>query len=216
MPSALDSKHDPDEVLIRGFDLEHLSDAFFDDPYPAYAALRAHSPIHPCSDGSYLLTRYVDLAAVYRNRGQFSSDKHAAFGPKFGVGSPLFAHHTTSLVFNDPPYHTRVRRQIVGALSPAAIQAMVPGLEALIERLCTAMAAKGRFDAIEDFAAAIPIEVIGNLLGVPRDERGALRRRRPQRSSVATRASSSSSTSPAHWSPIADAGRLVTTTCSRA
>jgi cytochrome P450 len=52
---------------------------------------------------------------------------------------------------------------------------MVPGLAALIGRLCDAAEARGRFDLIEDFAAAIPVEVIGNLLGVPRDERGALR-----------------------------------------
>jgi hypothetical protein len=39
-----------------------------------------------------------------------SSDKKAEFGPKFGVGTPLYRHHTTSLVFNDPPLHTRVRK----------------------------------------------------------------------------------------------------------
>jgi cytochrome P450 len=52
---------------------------------------------------------------------------------------------------------------------------MVPGLHAIVAGLCEAAAAKGRFDLIEDFAAAIPVEVIGNLLGVPRDERGPLR-----------------------------------------
>ncbi len=171
--------HEPDdataEALVRAFDPERLPDTFFDDPYPTYAALRQRSPVHRCPDGSYFLTRYADLDAVYRDRGRFSADKKAVFGPKFGAGSPLYAHHTTSLVFNDPPYHTRVRRQIVGALTPGAIRAMVPGLETLIAGLCDTATAAGDFDLISDFAAAIPIEVIGNLLGVPRDERTALR-----------------------------------------
>jgi cytochrome P450 len=175
MEPAPEPAHDPADALARGFDPEHLPQSFFADPYPTYAALRTRSPVHCCPDGSYFLTRYGDLDAVYRDRSQFSSDKKAVFGARFGPGSPLYAHHTTSLVFNDPPYHSRVRRQIVGALSPGAIRAMVPGLAALIGRLCAAAAAKGSFDLIEDFAAAIPIEVIGNLLGVPRDERGPLR-----------------------------------------
>jgi cytochrome P450 len=175
MQPAAGSARDADAALARDFDPERLPPAFFEDPYPTYAALRRHAPVHRCPDGSYFLTRYADLDAVYRDRGHFSADKRAVFGPKFGVGSPLYAHHTTSLVFNDPPYHTRVRRQIVGALSPAAIKAMVPGLEALVAQLCAALAATGGGDLVEGYAAAIPVEVIGNLLGVPRDERGALR-----------------------------------------
>ena len=164
-----------DPTQVQDFDPARLSAGFFADPYPTYAALQRDAPVHPCPDGSYFLTRYADLDAIYRDRTHFSSDKKAAFGPKFGIGTPLYEHHTTSLVFNDPPYHTRVRRQIVGALSPAAIKGMVPGLEALVGRLCRTAAEQGTIDLIEDYAAAIPIEVIGNLLGVPRDERGALR-----------------------------------------
>ena len=175
MQAAPGTAPDRAEALVSAFDPERLPDSFFADPYPTYAALRRLAPVHRCPDGGYVLTRYADLDAIYRDRGHFSADKKAVFGPKFGEGSPLYAHHTTSLVFSDPPYHTRVRRQIVGALSPGAIRAMVPGLSTLIGRLCDDAAARGRFDLIEDFAAAIPIEVIGNLLGVPRDERGALR-----------------------------------------
>ncbi len=58
---------------------------------------------------------------------------------------------------------------IMGALSPRAIAAMEPDLVALVERLLDGLAAKGHVDLIEDFAAAIPIEVIGNLLDVPHD-----------------------------------------------
>src|SRR5262249_28401163 len=77
--------------------------------------------------------------------------------------------------FNDPPLHTHVRRAIIGALSARAIAEMEAGLVALVDRLIERMAEKGNADLIEDFAAAIPVETIGNLLGVPHEDRGPLR-----------------------------------------
>lgn len=163
------------ETLATAFDPNSLDAAFYENPYPTYAALREFDPVHRCPDGTYFLTRYADLDQIYRDRVHFSSDKKAVFGPKFGVGSALYEHHTTSLVFNDPPYHTRVRRHIVGALTPHVLQEMEPQVVALVDGLLDGLEEKGRFDLIEDFAAAIPVEVIGNLLKVPREDRGPLR-----------------------------------------
>jgi cytochrome P450 len=157
------------------FDLTALPEGFYADPYPHYARLREESPVHRCLDGSFLLTRHADLDRIYRDRSSFSSDKRVAFAPKYGVDSLLYAHHTTSLVFNDAPYHTRVRRQIVGALTPRVLKALEPGVVALVDRLLDALEDRGAGDAIAEFAGAIPVEVIGGLLGVPRDERGPLR-----------------------------------------
>jgi cytochrome P450 len=160
--------------LAAGFDLEKLTPEFYADPYPTYRALREHEPVKRMPNGSWFLTRYDDLISTYKNTKLFSSDKKKEFYPKYGA-SPLYEHHTTSLVFNDPPAHTRVRRLITGALSPRAIAAMEPDLIALVERLLDGLAAKDNVDLIEDYAAAIPIEVIGNLLDVPHGERGPLR-----------------------------------------
>jgi cytochrome P450 len=164
----------PPEAVAE-FDLTNLPRAFYDDPYPVYRALQRHAPVKRMPDGSLFLTRYADLDQVYRNTALFSSDKTVEFAPKFGAGTPLYCHHTTSLVFNDPPLHSRVRRIIAGALTPRAIAAMEPGLVTLVDGLLDRMGARGEADLIEDFAAAIPIEVIGNLLGVPVAERGPLR-----------------------------------------
>ena len=163
------------EAHAAGFDPNRLDAAFYEDPYPTYSALREFDPVHRCADGTYFLTRYADLDQIYRDRAHFSSDKQAVFAPRFGVESALYEHHTTSLVFNDPPYHTRVRRHIVGALTPHVLQAMEPQIVALVDGLLDRLGEKGRFDLIEDFAAAIPVEVIGNLLKVPREDRGPLR-----------------------------------------
>ncbi|HEY7944378.1 MAG TPA: cytochrome P450 [Casimicrobiaceae bacterium] len=165
---------DTARAAAAAFDLARLTPDFYANPYPYYRALREHEPIKRMGDGSWFLTRYDDIVPVYRDPKTFSSDKKKEFGPKYGA-TPLFEHHTTSLVFNDPPLHTRVRRAIVGALSQRHIAAMEPGLVRLVDSLLDALAQKRDVDLIEDFAAAIPVEIIGNLLGVPHDERGRLR-----------------------------------------
>jgi cytochrome P450 len=160
--------------LADNFDLERLTPEFYANPYPTYRALRDNAPVKRLPNGSYFLTRYDDLVTAYKSTKAFSSDKKKEFLPKYG-DSLLYEHHTTSLVFNDPPAHTRVRRLIMGALSPRAIASMEPDLIRLIDGLLDAIAAKGKVELIEDFASAIPVEVIGNLLDVPHDERGPLR-----------------------------------------
>lgn len=162
-------------AIAADFDLRRLPPDFLANPYPVYAALRAHDPVRAMPDGTWFLTRHADLVAVYRDAATFSSDKHVEFAPKYGTDSPLYEHHTTSLVFNDPPLHTRVRKLIMGALTRRAIADLEPGLIALVDGLLDRIAARGGGDLIEDYAAAIPVEIIGNLLGVPHTERGPLR-----------------------------------------
>src|SRR3954453_5376360 len=166
----------PDEARggARNFDLKRLPADFIDDPFSYCRAWRETEPVHRMPDGAYLITRWRDCDAVYRDARVYSSDKKIEFKPKYG-DAPLYRHHTTSLVFNDPPLHTHVRRAIQMALSNRVIAEMEEGLVALVDRLLDAMEAKGRADLIEDFAAAIPVEIIGNLLGVPHDDRGPLR-----------------------------------------
>jgi cytochrome P450 len=156
------------------FDLRRLPPEYYANPYPTYHALREYSPVHRLPDGGYFISRYADCVALYKDTSAFSSDKKREFAPKYGE-SLLYEHHTTSLVFNDPPLHTRVRRIIAAAFTPRAIADMVVPVTQLVDGLIAAMANKGSADLIADFAAAVPVEVIGNLLGVPRDERGPLR-----------------------------------------
>ncbi len=158
----------------RSFTFTDPPPGFIDDPYPVYAALREHSPVHELVPGTLLLTRYAEVDAAYRS-SVVSSDKKREFAPKLGIGTPLYEHHTTSVVFNDAPLHTRVRRLMMGAVNQRAIARMEPGLVALVDGLMDRMTGLDAPCLVEDFAARIPIEVIGNLLDVPRDERGPLR-----------------------------------------
>jgi len=156
------------------FRLTEPPPGFADDPYPMFAALREHAPVHEIAPGTLLLTRHAEVDAVYRSP-DVSSDKKREFAPKLGLGTPLYEHHTTSVVFNDPPLHTRVRRLMMGAVNQRAITRMEPGLVALVDGLLDRMAGLSAPCLIEDFAGQIPVDVIGNLLDVPRDERGPLR-----------------------------------------
>jgi cytochrome P450 len=158
---------------LRDFQLTRVPPAFLDDPYPWYAALRRHDPVHALEGGGVFLARYEDAIAVYRSP-HASSDKKAEFRPKLG-DSPLYEHHTTSLVFNDPPLHTRVRRIIMGAVNQKAIARMEPNVARLVDTLLAEMAQKREVNFIDAFAAQIPIEVIGNLLDIPRSARSPLR-----------------------------------------
>jgi len=163
--------------LARRFQLSSPTESFYDDPYPTYRALREHDPVRVLDSGAVFLTRYDDIAALYRSPS-VSSDKQREFAPKYG-DTPLLEHHTSSLVFNDPPSHTRVRRLMLGAVNQRAIVRMEPGVIALVDTLIEAMAERAaggaQVDLIEDFAAAIPVEVIGNLLSFPREDRAPLR-----------------------------------------
>jgi cytochrome P450 len=164
----------PVEALVAGFDLRALPDEFYEDPFPTYHALRRADPVHRCPDGSMFLTRYDDVVAVYQDHQRFSSDKRVEFAPKFG-DSPLYEHHTTSVVFRDPPDHTRIRRLFAPAFTPRALAALEPRIEALVADLLDRAAARGGMDVVDDFAAAVPVQLIGDMLGIPSDERGPLR-----------------------------------------
>ncbi len=163
-----------DPELAAGFDLAALPPGFAEDPFPVYRALLEHAPLKRFADGSVMVSRWEDLDRIYRDTKRFSSAKFEEFRPKFG-DSPLYRHHTTSLVFNDPLLHTRVRRILVGALTPRAIAAEEPALVRLVDSLIDDLAQRGEADLIESYAARIPIEVIGNLLDIPHEERAPLR-----------------------------------------
>ena len=154
-------------------DLANPPEGFTENLFPHYDRLLKGSPVTPQPDGSYLICKHADLNAIYRDTSAYISDKKQAFAPKFGPGTPLYEHHTTSLVFNDPPLHTRVRRIMTGALTPRALARMEPGLIATVDELLERMPQTP--DLIEDFASIIPIQIIGNLLDIPLSDRAPLR-----------------------------------------
>jgi cytochrome P450 len=159
---------------MTAFDLMNLPPDYVPNAYAYFADLRANSPVHPNSDGSYLLTRYADMVAVYRDPKLWSSDKRADFKPKFG-DSPLFEHHTTSLVFRDAPDHTRIRKLFQNAFTPKALAALEPRIEALIDGYLDELEDAGGMEIVSEFSFKLPVEVVCDMLGVPGEDRELIR-----------------------------------------
>ena len=159
--------------IARDFDLNAISPSFIENPYPTLDMLRQESPVHENPDGSVYLTRYQDCLAVYRSRDMLS-DKTEAFGEKFGI-CPLLEHHTTSLIFNDPPYHTVVRKLISGAFTPRKLREMEALIETIVDELLDTIAEQNTIDMVVDFGTILPTEIISFMLGIPKEFRQKLR-----------------------------------------
>ena len=161
-------------MSIETFDLYNPPSDFINNVYKYYNLLREKSPIHKNSDGSYILTRYKDLVGVYRNFKVWSSDKRTEFGAKFG-SSPLFEHHTTSVVFVDPPDHTRIRKIFQQAFTPKSILSLERNINKLVDSYLVIMHEKKKFDFVSDFSFRLPVDVVCSVLGIPSEDRHLIR-----------------------------------------
>ncbi len=162
MPAALFDPRDP---------------AFLADPYPEFARLREQGPVH-WHDGLGLFVTVSHAAAdtVLRDRslGRIWRDKEPAeLFPAFNLL------HRTSILENEPPTHTRLRRLVAGAFGRGHVERMRPwigGLAArLVDELAERLADGDRADLVALVAEPLPVEVIAQLLGVPQQDRHRLR-----------------------------------------
>ena len=157
------------------FDLNNIPDDYLADPYARLALLREEAPVHRNPDGTFVLTAYDDIVQTYRDPVVWSSDKTRAFAPKFG-DAPLFEHHTNSVVFIDPPDHTRIRKLFQSAFTRKALAAFVPRISGLVDNYLDRLEDQGEMEVVEEFSFRLPIEVVCDLLGVPREDRELIRR----------------------------------------
>ncbi|GAA3876064.1 cytochrome P450 family protein [Streptomyces sedi] len=151
---------------------------FVADPYPAYAWLRAHAPVHratlPSGVEAWLVTRYRDARAALadprlsKNPSRHSADRHAS--GRVGIPGERGAGLMTHLLNIDPPDHTRLRRLVSQAFTPRRVAAFEPRVRELTERLVDGFAGRGSADLIDEFAFPLPIYAICDLLGVPAED----------------------------------------------
>lgn len=158
----------------KAFDIFKLDSRFVADPYPTYARLRREDPVHRNSDGSFLVTRYDDVAWVLRHP-QMSSDKTRELPPVYGQ-TPLLEHYLHLMVFVDPPRHTHIRKRLANAFTPRALKTWEVFVEQAVREILDEALADGRMDLISDFAFLLPIAVIGKMLGVPPEDQVRFRR----------------------------------------
>jgi cytochrome P450 len=160
--------------------LEQLANdpAFMADSYSVYARWRQGGPVHRTStpDGLqvWVVTRYSDVRAGLADPRLSLSKNHARPGGYRGFSLPPAL--DANLLNLDPPDHTRLRKLVAKAFTPARTQSLRPVIEEHAAALLNAIADRGHGDLIEEFAAPLPLTVIGDLLGVPTGARADFRR----------------------------------------
>jgi cytochrome P450 len=142
---------------------------FIADPYPFYHRLRAEDPVHRSATGAWVLTRYDDVVMVLRDerfgRKGFEPLLAALFGAE--AGQPL----VTSMLFRDPPDHTRLRSLVNRAFTPRVVEGLKPRIQEIVDGLLDDVRDRGTMDVIADLAYPLPITVICEMLGVPGSDR---------------------------------------------
>ncbi|WP_373297749.1 cytochrome P450 family protein, partial [Streptomyces badius] len=156
---------------------------FASDPYPAYAWLREHRPVHrtalPSGVEAWLVTRYGDArqaladARLSKNPANHAESPHAK--GKTGIPGERKAELMTHLLNIDPPDHTRLRRLVSKAFTPRRVAEFAPRVQELTDRLIDGFIEEGKADLIHDFAFPLPIYAICDLLGVPREDQDDFR-----------------------------------------
>ncbi|MFF2020739.1 cytochrome P450 [Streptomyces sp. NPDC058171] len=156
---------------------------FAADPYPAYAWLREHAPVHrtrlPSGVEAWLVTRYADArqaladARLSKNPAHHEEPEHAK--GKTGIPGERKAELMTHLLNIDPPDHTRLRRLVSKAFTPRRVAAFAPRVQQLTDRLIDGFAERGEADLIHEFAFPLPIYAICDLLGVPAEDQDDFR-----------------------------------------
>jgi cytochrome P450 len=138
-----------------------------DDPYPRYERLRSISPVLRAEDGALVVTRYADCNTVVRDPrlGHLPPDVLAMIGYPDWAEQPALRQLFTSLLVLNPPDHTRLRRLVSATFTARRVQALRPAITALVDGLLDAMS--GEVDFVGAFAFPLPVNVIGELLGVP-------------------------------------------------
>ncbi|MER5443723.1 cytochrome P450 [Streptomyces sp. NPDC002790] len=162
---------------------ELFSWEFAGNPYPAYAWLREHAPVHrttlPSGVEAWLVTRYADarqaLADPRLSKNADHHDEPSHAKGKTGIPGERKAELTTHLLNIDPPDHTRLRRLVSKAFTPRRVAEFAPRVQQLTDDLIDAFAANGEADLIHDFAFPLPIYAICDLLGVPREDQDDFR-----------------------------------------
>jgi cytochrome P450 len=160
------------------FDQHMLSPEFYANPYPIYHQLRDADPVH-WSDAwkGWVLTRYADVTSTLRDFSRFSNvgriDLFLEQLPEEGRGKmgPLKGHFSRAITHLDPPDHTRIRKLLKTVLSTHLVQSMRPRIEALVSELISEVQDAGRMDVIRDFAYPLPAIVLGEMLGIPPEDR---------------------------------------------
>ncbi|MCU0311114.1 MAG: cytochrome P450 [Acidimicrobiales bacterium] len=158
---------------VEPVEFDPFSDVFFDDPLEMYARLRDEAPVyHSERYGFYALSRFDDVCEAHRDWPTFSS--------AFGTDLNFLTQHSREAVppmilFMDPPEHDRLRALVSRVFTPRAMTELGPMIAEVIAGFAEALDGRDAFDAVAEFSALFPVEIISRMLGVPAGDRQMIR-----------------------------------------
>ena len=155
-------------------EFDPFSDEYFDDPTEVYRRLRDEAPVYFSERyGFYALSRFADVVAAHRDWQGFSS----AHGVDLSTLSrdEAMIRGFRSIIMMDPPEHTRLRALVSRVFTPRSIAALEPMIREVITSFLEPLEDLDELDAVADFSAPFPVEVISRMLGVPEGERQQIR-----------------------------------------
>jgi cytochrome P450 len=163
-------------VTATPVEFDPFSEEFFNDPYDVYRRLRDEAPVYYSERyGFYALSRFADVLAAHRDWQAFSS----AHGVELFTLSrdPEEVRRYRNIIMMDPPEHDRLRALVSRVFTPRAVSALEPMIRGVVCSFLDPLNDTLEFDAVADFAAPFPVEVISSMLGVPEGDRQQIRHR---------------------------------------
>jgi cytochrome P450 len=154
-----------------------MTPEFRDDPYPFFAALREHEPVHQTPFGVYLLSRHADAAAIVRDPRLSNNQENSDLFRAFAEANPqsdeaMDQMNTVVMLFMDPPDHSRLRGLVSKAFTPKMVERLRSRVQQIVDERLDAVEARGdgRMDVVTELAYPLPVVIICELLGVPPED----------------------------------------------
>jgi cytochrome P450 len=153
-------------------DFNPLSPEFIRDPYPHYHRLRTADPVHRSALGFFAASRHDDVSSILRDK-RFGKDFVGRMTRRLGheiMEEPVYRSMRCWMLQQDPPDHTRLRGLVVKAFTARRVDDMRPRIQAIVDDAINRVEPQGHMDLIADFAYRLPVTVICEMLGIPKEE----------------------------------------------
>jgi len=172
----LDASMTADEAVANIF----LTPEGLDDPSPYYRHLRETAPVHHSASGSIFLTRYDDCREALRDNRLGKSTQGESMLPagdpeaqavrKEQIRRAVEMKRSASMLFLNPPHHTRQRSLVSRAFTPRRVEHLRASIRVLADRMVSDFVTAGGGDLLDEIAFPLPVAVIGTMVGVPESD----------------------------------------------
>jgi cytochrome P450 len=168
-----------EEATLESGALDAFSTEMLADPYPAYRAMRERGRVQRTSAGHWLATGYDEVSRLLTDQrfgeaagrgGRIRLSRTSREGPQQLLG------RVDTMLSQDPPEHTRLRRLVSKAFTPRSVQKMRPRIQQIVNELLDEIDGHDQFDLVSELAWPLPVIVIAEMLGIPREDRERFKR----------------------------------------